>query len=165
MFYTPTMLKHQLHERISALEVALAKSHAANSTQPHPLLAETYNYAPLSEDVDKKPAAVPRAEDEKDAVDSAFGRLIIGQGGHSRFVGSFAGSEYLRTRAGDVDELSDDQTPPAGVGVPLSSVPLAASGLRVQPGVNVDDLRRELPDWFGEGEALVKHYWDNVGWM
>lgn len=152
----------QLHDRISALEAALAKAHGETSTQPHPLLSSTYVYPSR----DKKPRLAESASStpvDEDAVHSAFGTLTIGQDGHARFVGSFAGSEYLRSRPGGTDEVRDAMTPPmTAIGMPLMGLPM---GVGMGGGVDIEALRSELPEWRTEGEALVKQYWDNVGWM
>lgn len=171
----------KLHERISALEVALAQSQALHSTQPHPLLSSTYLYsprdrnrlAPIKDDAEKEKEKEKEMEDEEmpegdhdDVVDSAFGTLTLGKGGQSRFVGSFAGSEYLRDTLGEGETGEGTATPPiSAIGMPMSSIPLAIVGMKVRPGVDVEALRRELPDRDGEGASLVKNYWVNVNWM
>lgn len=140
------------------------------------------------------------SEGEEDVVDSAFGTLTIGRGGEARFVGSFAGSEYLRTGIGsgdgeegdaDVVEEGDEggggddlrgrtvgaapATPPdsampfGGRGFDLGALPRAgAPGIRIGgylDDIDVEALRRVLPDWEGEGRDLIQNYWDNAYWM
>ena len=200
------MLMQELHDRIAELELALAKSHATQSSQPHPLLSSTYVFSPrdavrlLPKEArdeleaaertasakekgrDRDNSSTPRLiEDEEDAdmlgeeddvVDSAFGTLTLGRGGHARYMGSFAGSEYLRSRGGEDGQDEANRrgevmmTPPhATEGLPMSSIPLQMAGVQVRPGVDVEALRRQLPDWDTEGQALVKNYWLNVNWM
>ncbi|WVQ98275.1 hypothetical protein IAU59_005398 [Kwoniella sp. CBS 9459] len=91
----------ELHQRISLLEVALAQSHSKNSSTPHPLLESPYLFSPRDSAARPYPRPIlkgegssPKVEDE--LVQGAFGTLTIGEEGHAKFVGSFAGSEYLR---------------------------------------------------------------------
>lgn len=203
-------LTEQLHDRIAELELALAKAHAHQSTQPHPLLQSAYVFSPRDavrllpkeardelvaaerakekegRDLDCDDSDTPRLlEDEDDAdmlgedddvVDSAFGTLTLGRGGHARYMGSFAGSEYLRDGRGEGDDGSNGPQRPPGAGLlltpphsneglPMSSLPLMMAGIQVRPGVNVEHMRRMLPDWDTEGQHLVKNYWLNVNWM
>jgi hypothetical protein len=134
-------------------------------------------------------------DEEDDTVDSAFGTLTIGTEGQARFVGSFAGSEYLRVEAdseGGSDRSSPAQsgarfgearlaTPPAsarGEFPRLATAPTRAayaeggvalldSLLPGGAGVvdDIERLREQLPDWEREGRELVASYWDNVNWM
>ncbi|WVQ91888.1 hypothetical protein IAS59_005693 [Cryptococcus gattii] len=110
----------ELHERISLLEVALSQSHAKTSSTPHPLLKSPYLFCP------REPRSYGRnnfksngsgsgsgAEDE--LLQGAFGTLTIGKEGQATFVGSFAGSEYLREE-GSGDELVEPETGPNVVG-------------------------------------------------
>lgn len=111
-------------------------------------------------------------------VDSAFGTLTIGRGGEARFVGSFAGSEYLK-------EAENDEEGDKGLGNGLPTPPATAvtAGFRFgsgqersgptapgitiggyMDGVDVDGLKGLLPDW-EEARELVQNYWDNVSWM
>jgi hypothetical protein len=71
-------------------------------------------------------------EEEDDTVDSAFGTLTIGTEGQARFVGSFAGSEYLRVE-GDADGHSDKGSPVqtgsrGGQGMGMATPPATATG-------------------------------------
>ncbi|KAI9636195.1 fungal-specific transcription factor domain-containing protein, partial [Dioszegia hungarica] len=169
----------ELHQRISTLELALAASQARHSTQPHPLLEDAYLFSPR-DPARPRASASGHAEagDEEDVVDSAFGTLTIGRSGESRFVGSFAGSEYLRT-----DHLPDDSN--SGLATPPPTAALNSSfdlrlhtartgpiapGLRIggyADGRDVDivQLRQELPDWEKKGRELVQNCWENVSWM
>lgn len=82
----------ELHQRVALLEAALAKSHFAQSASPHPLLTDSYVFNHLTR---LTPSTKTPGEGEE-VVESTFGTLTIGDAGEARFVGSFAGSEYLR---------------------------------------------------------------------
>ncbi|OWZ64278.1 hypothetical protein AYX15_03919 [Cryptococcus neoformans] len=111
----------ELHQRISLLEVALSQSHAKNSSTPHPLLESPYLFSPREprscRNNSKSFAGFgngPEAEDE--LLQGAFGTLTIGHEGQAKFVGSFAGSEYLREGEGSGDELTGSETDPGVLG-------------------------------------------------
>lgn len=74
------------------LEAALAKSHSAQSATAHPLLADSYVFNHLT----RPTPSTKYPGDGEEVVESTFGTLTIGDAGEARFVGSFAGSEYLR---------------------------------------------------------------------
>jgi hypothetical protein len=112
-------------------------------------------------------------------VDSAFGTLTIGRAGESHFVGSFAASEYHRTgpaaQDGDNrrDEISGLATPPntgilgRGFQVRASYTGPPVPGFRISgypddTGMDVEELRRSLPNWEAEGRDMMQNYWDNV---
>nr|XP_018265258.1 transcriptional regulatory protein [Kwoniella dejecticola CBS 10117]OBR87416.1 transcriptional regulatory protein [Kwoniella dejecticola CBS 10117] len=101
----------ELHQRISLLEVALAQSHAKHSSTPHPLLESPYLFSPRESS--SRPYPRPAIKEEghlspggDDLVEGAFGTLTIGEEGQAKFVGSFAGSEYLRDDEGSEEEGS-----------------------------------------------------------
>jgi hypothetical protein len=166
----------ELHTRVSILEAALAKAHSLNSTTPHPLLAETYVYnkgGPSSSRTD------PLQPEE--VVESTFGTLTIGSAGEARFVGSFAGSQYLGDE-GEGEKQEPFPTPPPsstnGFQLPpinhSQSAESAEGGLALQDSLlaggagsvyDLDALRRLLPDWETEGQSLCASYWENVNWM
>lgn len=97
-----------MHTRIEVLELALAQSHAHATSDPHPLLTEGYSFS--SPAIDRalpypRPGNLTGAgarQNSDDVVDSAFGTLTIGTEGRAKFVGSFAGSEYLRENANEL---------------------------------------------------------------
>ncbi|WWD21698.1 hypothetical protein CI109_106184 [Kwoniella shandongensis] len=102
----------ELHQRISILEVALAQAHAKTTNVPHPLLESPYLFSPRDNaathpysrpSVKQEASKVPWVG-EDELLQGAFGTLTIGQEGQAKFVGSFAGSEYLRD-----GEESDDE--------------------------------------------------------
>ena len=127
--------------------------------------------------------------EEDDMVDDgAFGTLTIGIEGEARFVGSFAGSEYLREEEdvdGGIISSTDEvlQTPivlatppPTARGDWTGSIrpPKAAYADSAMPPMppgsrgssqEIETLRKQLPDWELEGKALVESYWENVNWM
>jgi len=134
-------------------------------------------------------------EDEDDMVDSAFGTLTIGTEGQARFVGSFAGSEYLR-QTGESQRPSPEgspswgntalETPPPSANGPFSAHDPSTTAKRNQKPIyatggialadsfvaggtgglwDIDSLRAQLPAWEAEGRELVQSYWDNVNWM
>jgi hypothetical protein len=166
----------ELHQRISVLEAALAQSHGQNSTNPHPLLADTYIFNKSG------PSVLSNKTDQnlpEEIVESTFGTLTIGSAGEARFVGSFAGSEYLRDGEDKHDHLPTP--PPTSIDsfdIPSRPQPPAATyaegGIALQDSLiaggvgafyDLHALRRELPDWEAEGESLCNSYWDNVNWM
>nr|XP_019004911.1 transcriptional regulatory protein [Kwoniella mangroviensis CBS 8507]OCF68372.1 transcriptional regulatory protein [Kwoniella mangroviensis CBS 8507] len=107
----------ELHQRISLLEVALAQSHAKQSSKPHPLLESPYLFSPRDSAARPYPrpsikqeggTTSPLSAGEDDLVQGAFGTLTIGEEGQARFVGSFAGSEYLK----EGDESDEDGSSP-----------------------------------------------------
>lgn len=173
-----------LHERIRKLEVALSQERARNTKDPHPLLVETDWFT--TED-----GAGPSRFDAKpdvgvDATAGAFGTLKIGTEGEAHFIGSFAGSEYLREEGGSdpstPSEVMRDPLyfPDQTLGASTSRAAYADSALRlhdafISGGVgiagvagadyNIDALRNELPDLDRDGHIILKSYWDNVNWM
>ncbi|CAK9785666.1 hypothetical protein CC85DRAFT_288374 [Cutaneotrichosporon oleaginosum] len=174
-----------LHERIRKLEVALSQERSKNTQEPHPLLIETDWFT--TED-----GAGPSRLDTKpetgaiDAAAGAFGTLKIGTEGEAHFIGSFAGSEYLREEG----QTSEPNTPSdhmrtsefydTQMAAPVSRAAYSETALKLHDaflaggvgiaGVagadyNVDALRAELPDLDPEGYAILNVYWDNVNWM
>ncbi|KAK4683662.1 hypothetical protein P7C73_g6572, partial [Tremellales sp. Uapishka_1] len=182
----------ELHHRISLLEVALAKAHSESHATPHPLLSSAYLFAPR--DAARPYPQRPKADfdalgEEDDVVDSAFGTLTIGVEGEARFVGSFAGSEYLKEEEDDqvsspdqlLSQPAAQETPPASADDPWTkkTTPKAAyseSGQALHDSFlvaangrsemsDIEALRERLPDWEKEGRDLVECYWENVNWM
>ena len=121
-------------------------------------------------------------------ADGAFGTLTINTGGEARFVGSFAGSEYLRDGVYDLDgrsivDGSIELAAPTvidrdqGSGRTQGASPKAAyrdSALIILDSIapvaggfvcSIDALQCQLPDWETEGRMLVDSYWENVNWM
>lgn len=173
----------ELHQRIALLEAALAQSHSGQSSTPHPLLADSYVF-----NHSNRPTPVTKlvGDQTDDVVESGFGTLTIGDSGEARFVGSFAGSEYLRDgEEGGRDSANNGRLPtPPPTSVNGHQVPVppqikqtatyAEAGLALQDsfiagGVgsvyDLEALRAELPDWETEGRRLCESYWDNVSWM
>ncbi|KAL1413451.1 hypothetical protein Q8F55_001218 [Vanrija albida] len=172
----------ELHQRISLLEVGLAKAHAKVSSDPHPLLSQTYLFTtPQVTTGRMKPDP-----DTDDVTDGAFGTLTISAEGEAHFIGSFAGSQYLR----DEDEsASGPSTPSDFHSIVNAEVPGTADGTEQPPrtrrpayadsaialhdsfitggavGYDVESLRDQLPDWDEEGRDLMDSYWDHVNWM
>ncbi|WVN87270.1 uncharacterized protein L203_102447 [Cryptococcus depauperatus CBS 7841] len=177
----------ELHQRISLLEVALAQSHAKTTSSPHPLLESPYLFSPR----ESKPTrnGKPFNAEEDDLLQGAFGTLTVGQEGQARFVGSFAGSEYLREGDNSEDDVpisnvgvsqtaerrSGFMTPPATAqgqwARPHEQLTLPGLGLHSSLFANgevkydLDRLRAELPDYDLEGRNLVESYWENVNWQ
>ena len=166
----------ELHTRVSVLEAALAKAHSLNASTPHPLLAEAYIY--------NKGGPTSFRQDQlqpEEVVESTFGTLTIGSTGEARFVGSFAGSQYL----GEEGEKQEQPlTPPPtstntnGFQIPpiniSQSAEYAEGGLALQDSMlaggvgsvyDLENLKRLLPDWETEGQSLCASYWENVNWM
>lgn len=121
-------------------------------------------------------------EDEDDRLEGGLGTLTISAEGKARFVGSFAGSEYLREgedSEGSGDGSEDEKkrlgmglaTPPPSASVLHIQSAAPASGLlkaltsRDEPFLDIETLRHKLPDWETEGRALTESYWENVDWM
>lgn len=126
-------------------------------------------------------------------MQSTTGTMTIGRAGESRFIGSFAGSEYLRTGSGslpvDIQRdgggerrvvISGLATPPAtaamlndsGFDVRLHSARsgpmtpgMRMGGYADDRNADVEELKMELPDWNSEGRDMVQNYWDNVSLM
>jgi len=180
----------QLHQRISLLEIALAQSHAKESSKAHPLIAAPYIYAANAIDPGAKTAKEGLPEEEDDIGEGAFGTLTIGSNGEAHFVGSFAGSEYLRdgdasqAEAGSPIQVSTNLRGPSdntqerwttqastmplrtawyGSGRFLPLQPANLLGGLVKP--DIKRLRQQLPDWEMEGRSMVESYWENVNWM
>jgi hypothetical protein len=147
-----------------------------NASTPHPLLAETYIYNKGGPSSSSKTDPLQPEE----VVESTFGTLTIGSAGEARFVGSFAGSQYL----GEEGEEKQGQlpTPPPSSGNGFQIPPIhqsqsaeyAKGGLALQDSLlaggvgsvyDLDGLRRQLPHWETEGKALCESYWENVNWM
>lgn len=122
--------------------------------------------------------------DTDDVTDGAFGTLTINPEGEAHFIGSFAGSQYLRD---DDDTTSSPSTPsdfhaivnaeapaPDGTEQPRTRRPAYADGALALHdsflpgginGADVDTLRDQLPDWDEEGRDLMESYWEHVNWM
>ena len=159
-----------MHNRITLLEVALAQTQARISHAPHPLLESTYLFS-SRETVPKKPSTngLTSLEEEEDDLDGGLGTLTIMADGEARFVGSFAGSEYLR---------EESQEPRGEMPIGLATPPPSASHdsidsvdgtrarmLALQKDGEVERLRSQLPIWETEGAGLVETYYENVNWM
>ena len=126
---------HQLHRRISMLEIALAQSHAKHSIGAHPLLATPYIFSSK----DKRPPAevnqdIPVTSDDVESQSNvACGTLVIGVHGEARFMGSSAGSEYLREAemgGGDMEEYGGVIESPDEVSVTFNTGPNAGRDCR-----------------------------------
>ena len=141
----------QLHNRITLLEIALAQSQAVISPVPHPLLESTYFYS--SRDGTSKRLA-SEAKEEEGIVDGNHGTLTLLPSGQARFVGSFAGSEYLR------EELQEHKGRSEMTGITASGTTDDCAS-----GEELGKLRLLLPIWETEGAGLVETYWENVNWM
>nr|XP_019008279.1 transcriptional regulatory protein [Kwoniella pini CBS 10737]OCF47060.1 transcriptional regulatory protein [Kwoniella pini CBS 10737] len=163
----------ELHQRISLLEVALAQSHAKHSSTPHPLLKSPYLFSPRDSNTQIYPRPNIKVEGQlspvgDELVEGAFGTLTIGEEGQAKFVGSFAGSEYLREEIESSEEGSSPsmvsnvllQTPSnmehnGGYQHPLITPPATANAEsnRVQLGTDHHDDGLGLhPDLFAGGD-------------
>jgi hypothetical protein len=102
--------------------------------------------------------------EEEDNLDGGLGTLTIMADGTARFVGSFAGSEYLREESQDrrQESYTGLATPPASAchGNSTSDRELA-----LQNDGDFERLRSQLPIWETEGARLVDTYYENVNWM
>jgi hypothetical protein len=159
----------QLHQRITELELALAQAQAKNGDDPHPLLASPYLFTPQDREKRKPPPPAQSLEpmpEEDEILDGGLGTLTISSEGEARFVGSFAGSEYLRGE--------DEQGQDTGLATPPTSAAAATFGPRTgmldtlgNAGTSFDltHVRDHLPKWESEGRFLVDEYWSNVDWM
>jgi hypothetical protein len=163
----------ELHSRIAKLELALARSHANTTTDAHPLLSSAYLFAPRTpvDTVAQKNGFQPEFEETEQEVDGTFGTLTIGPDGHAVFVGSGAGSEFLRRDQAIMAPLTPLK--PAYHGS-LQDTPSSARSFdnpyRIMPNsenpsLSFERLRDALPDWDSEGRTLCESYWDNVSWL
>ncbi|WVQ75829.1 hypothetical protein IAR50_005462 [Cryptococcus sp. DSM 104548] len=175
----------ELHERISELELALSQAHAKTAETPHPLLASPYLFSPRETTSNPRPSpsfaslrSGPAAGEDR--LEGAFGTLTMGHEGQATYVGSFAGSEYLREEDGNGNEEDTAEGP---LRTPPATAPLARpaqerekdfwpslglhSSLMAGGEVKWDlnSLRAELPDYDIEGRVLVAAYWENVNWQ
>lgn len=164
----------ELHTRVSILEAALAKAHSLNASTPHPLLAEAYIYNKGGPSSSRQDQLQP-----EELVESTFGTLTIGSAGEARFVGSFAGSQYLGEEGEKQEQpLTPPPTSTSGFQIPPNnhsqSAEYAEGGLALQDSMlaggvgsvyDLENLRRLLPDWETEGQGLCASYWENVNWM
>ncbi|WWC86691.1 uncharacterized protein L201_001568 [Kwoniella dendrophila CBS 6074] len=192
----------ELHQRISLLEVALAQSHAKTSSTAHPLLESPYLFSPRDNNsrpypppstIKEEQLSSPLFSGEDDLVKGAFGTLTIGEEGQAKFVGSFAGSEYLRegeesdeddghlltssiqlhTSINTAHTQSTYITPPSTATTQGNQSHPSIDGLGLQFNsinggdnqLSLDQLKMELPDYELEGRALVDSYWENVNWQ
>jgi hypothetical protein len=152
-------------------------------------LSAAYTFAPKN----PRTSSATKLPAEDEIIDSAFGTLTIGTEGEAKFVGSFAGSEYLRNgddgsepdspmeqRSGmQARQMGQTATPPAsatdwGKRGEGPRAAYAEGGLPLMDSViagggsgtyDLEVLRKKLPDWETEGKGLVESYWDNVNWM
>ncbi|BEI81882.1 hypothetical protein CcaverHIS002_0210420 [Cutaneotrichosporon cavernicola] len=164
-----------LHERIRKLEVALSQERAKNTQEPHPLLVETDWFT--TED-----GAGPSKLDTKpdvgaiDATVGAFGTLKIGTEGEAQFIGSFAGSEYLREEGQTSEPTTPSDHMRAGdpkfyemQGAPVPRAAYSETALRLHDaflaGGRWHRWRGCSPTSTVRGYAIIKVYWDNVNWM
>lgn len=97
---------------------------------------------------------------EKCVVDTTPGQLRMTEDGQTRYVGSLAGSVYLR-------EENDKERRPS-VNSPLTDDPsdllraaLSTPSMRRDP---IAEARSKLPTW-KEGRRMVEQYWEHVNWM
>jgi hypothetical protein len=142
-----------------------------NHTSPHPLLDSPYLFH-SREATTTKPklneAGLMVMQDEDEILEGALGTLTISGEGEARFVGSFAGSEYLR----EGDETAEGPVE-SGLVTPPASATAGSFDFRTTPfnplGIasraDIDYLRTMLPDWESEGKQLVETYWEHVNWM
>lgn len=178
-----------LHERIRQLEVALSQERARNTKEPHPLLVETDWFTTEDGAGPSRLDTKPDVSGAVDATAGAFGTLKIGTEGEAHFIGSFAGSEYLREegassdpstpsegiRPGDPSYFNDAQAGPSTSRAAYADTALRLHDAFIAGGVGIagaagadygiEALRNELPDLDMEGHAMLKAYWDNVNWM
>ena len=99
-----------------------------------------------------------------------MGVLTISAEGEARFVGSFAGSEYLRD-----DENKETGVNATGLATPPSSATAPVfedtdgTALEIlgfeQNEMTIEQFWQQLPDWETEGRFLVEMFWENVNWM
>ena len=163
--------------------MALAYSHAKNSTSPHPLLARTHQTGAGNLRVAFDGMLARDASDE--IADHAYGTLTVGKEGEARYIGSFAGSEYLQDGGDDDDvdspvELGTLANPSRSVTHPCDPHQSMSNTLHNEPGlvelnslilygkgseVDLGILRDQLPNWDDEGRSMVESYWENVNWM
>ncbi|WVQ71091.1 hypothetical protein IAR50_000616 [Cryptococcus sp. DSM 104548] len=157
----------ELHDRIYELEMALAELQAKVSTSPHPLLATPYLYAPrgpkepswaTSQPQSASSASGPdmasikshgsRDQEHEDRLEAAFGMLTIGKEGQAKFVGSFAGSEYLREEKEWEDEDTNDirAGPPQGIQRSLSGQHTSYLGQTFTPPLQNPQILSTKPD-------------------
>jgi hypothetical protein len=116
----------------------------------------------------------------EEIVESTFGTLTIGSAGEARFVGSFAGSQYLGNEGEDKQDQLPTPPPSSVNGFQIPPINLSQSAEYAQGGLALQDsllaggagsvydleaLRRQLPDWESEGQSLCQSYWENVNWM
>lgn len=112
-------------------------------------------------------------EEPDESFDGGLGTLTITAEGEARFVGSFAGSEYLQ---GEEQAGQHHPQPGSGLATPPSSAtaPRFLIGRPVgmldtlgmgQATIKLENLRDHLPNWEDEGRLLIETYWENVNWM
>ncbi|ORY28500.1 fungal-specific transcription factor domain-domain-containing protein [Naematelia encephala] len=168
----------ELHRKIFDLEIQLAQIRHGRLPSPR--------IPPLSRSGQAQASSSgPSSVDEDNVVDGAYGTLTLGAEGGARYVGSFAGSAYLRDQDEEAGGLGiksvlgsgrkesssqgDDFNGP-GHGSGLNSGPwsfrLPMAEVTVDQDLGqLEALRSRLPVWESEGRPLVQAYWDNVNWI
>lgn len=163
----------ELHQRIAELEGALQRSHAQQSDEVHPLLLDSFQYAPQDESPALEPeAARPTVPPPLDSEERGTGLLLLGLNGESVFVGPSAGSEFFDL-ADSVNHEAAWATPPttASISDPPAHThghftsPIGIWPSSEDPDGAFWDMRQRLPDWETEGRQLIEQYWENVNWM
>lgn len=99
---------------------------------------------------------------EKCVVDTTPGQLRMDEDGQTRYVGSLAGSVYLRDDDADRRPSLNGASDPGAPGT--SSDILQAMGTPTLRRDPVADARSKLPPW-KEGRRMVEQYWEHVNWM
>lgn len=97
---------------------------------------------------------------EKCVVDTTPGQLRMDEDGQTRYVGSLAGSVYLR------EDQDADRRPTSlnGASDPGTGDILQAMGTPTLRRDPVADARSKLPPW-KEGRRMVEQYWEHVNWI
>lgn len=145
--------KEQMAHRIAVLEAALS------STTSHPHAAPIRPPAsPRVSPTMRRISPLPKAE-----IIAPPGTLS-GAGGETRYVGSLAGSAYLRERERDALPLPTLATSFDGrqFAAPRRPSPESTTMIRSESGTR--GAKAFLPSWEEAGHML-QSYWDHVNWM
>ncbi|WOO81902.1 putative transcriptional regulatory protein [Vanrija pseudolonga] len=147
--------KEQMAHRIAVLEAALSSSASSRHAHAAPIRPPA---SPRVSPTIRRISPLPKAE-----IIAPPGTLS-GAGGETRYVGSLAGSAYLRERDAVLPQLPTLATSFDGrqFAAPRRLSPEAASMMRSESGAA--RAKAFLPSWEEAGHML-QSYWDHVNWI
>ncbi|PVF91680.1 hypothetical protein CPB86DRAFT_791886 [Serendipita vermifera] len=149
-----------LQARIKDLEAALAQLQSKVTSEPHPLLVQSFEAVTEALQSGNAPAKNSESDDE-DLVDT-FGSLTIDPEGKTVWYGPHAGSEFLIPRKDD-DPITNNH-PELPVDILLLSKLFPAKSVHEAEDVVRDSIRSYLPPRDVAYESIYKPY-SKLAWV